>query len=191
MQIYKLNDLYENGKIVGELYAESNNADWWDEPELMMLVKGNKAEIRNGHVQFDNCYKGISFDKEKLSSFLDIISIWDKIRLKYAYWQGWRYNQGFYYSKPFSEKVKELPKGTKLKVKKSDKKEIIEELHKVKEEHTNDELTTEIFNIWDNFTLEFTRNTIGIRKRERGLVLFNHDIPKFKEFVKIVEKKRH
>lgn len=189
MQIYKLNDLYEDGKLIGELYAESNNADWWDEPELMMLVKGNKAEIRNGHVEFNNCYEGIIFDKEKLNSFLNLIKIWRKIKIKYAYWQGWKYNQGFYYSKPFSEKVVELPKNTKFKVKKEKKEETIEGLDKTKEEHTNNELTTEIFKVWGDFALEFTRHTIGIRKKDRGLILFDHDIHKFKQFVKILEGK--
>ena len=124
IQIYKLNDLYGNGNLIGELYAESNNADWFDEPELMMLVKGNKAEIRNGHIEFDNCYEGIIFDKERLDDFQRLIKIWQKIRLKYAYWQELKYSRGFYYSKPFSKKVKEFPKGTKVKVKKQNKQEM-------------------------------------------------------------------
>lgn len=189
MQIYKLNDLYEDGRLVGELYAESNNADWWDAPELMMLVKGKKAEIRNGHIEFDECDEGIVFDKEKLDDFQRIMRIWQKLRLKYSYWQEWRYSQGFYYSKPFSKKVDELPKGTKVKVKKVNKKETIGGLHKIKEEYANNELTTEIFRIWDKVTLEFTRDTIGIRKRDRGLILFEHEITKFKEFIKILDKK--
>jgi hypothetical protein len=188
MQIYKLNDVYDNGKRIGELYAESNDADWWDEPEVMMLVKGNKAEIRNGHVEFDNCDEGVIFDKKMLNDFQGLTKIWQKIRFKYVYWQEWKYNQGFYYSKPFSENVEELPKGTKFKIKKQKKEETIEGLQKIREEYFNDELGREIFSIWNNFILEFTRDTIGIRKRGRGLILFDHEVSKFNQFVKILDK---
>lgn len=186
-QIYKICDIYSNGKVSGSIFSTEPDEKWDDGFSLRIKV-ADKISIKYGHIQYSDIYNPLTLTKTQIESFKKLIELWKKRRLSYAKWHefGASYigHIGYYYSKPYSEVDVRIEKQNKPKDKIIIKKEQIEDFNKSKEIFVNKELTSEVFN-WEGYTVEFFRHRIGIKGKNQGLIIPFDEIKNLSELFKV------
>ena len=191
--IYKNSEIFKNGKLIGEVFSNEETGNGGS--GFVGILKKIFIEIENNRKRYSETYKGIQFDEEKIKIVNKFIEVWKKRRHNLAGWvargSGFSGLIGYNYSKPGSDKWTYIKKKNKLiDIKELKKDEIIDGFNIVREKYYNDELTVEIFNLFDGMTFGLRRKEFGIKNGKRGLIVRVHELPIFNVLIKTWEVRR-
>jgi hypothetical protein len=194
--VYKNYELYDAGKLVGEIFTQYPVNDIYRCGCFVGTLKHDSVEIDNDSVRFGDTNHGMVFTKDLVDKLDDVFGFWNKRKNKMAGWiQRASFHTsglGYEYSKPGSDKwvFIEEKRLNKNDIKKVSKEEKIQGFNKIEEEYVNDEISGESYRLSDGTVLVFERNEVGFKKDDCGLIIAEHDLPVFKELVDLWKVRR-
>ena len=194
--VYKYSDLFEDGKLVGEIFTEYPVGDLFQSSGIVATLKKEGVEIENRGIQYSDTSFGLIFTNRLVDCLDDVFDLWNKRRKDMA---GWISRGSFHtgligceYSKPGSDDwvFIEGKHISEKDIRKVSKNENVDGFHMVEEEYIDDELVSESFKLFDGTILKLERSEIGFKKDNRGVILREYEVDVFNEFIGLWKKRR-
>ena len=187
--LYKHSELFEDGKIKGEIFTEYPEGDLTEPFCIVATMKKDEIEIDSGTTRYEGVNFGLIFSNDLVDCLEDIFNFWLKHKKSMA---GWIFRASCHSGKLGCDYVKpgsddwifiEEKRIRQKDIKKISKKENIGGFCKIQEEYINDELTSESFELIDGTVVKMERDEIGFRKEDRGLILRDYELEVFNELI--------
>ena len=194
--VYKYSDLFEDGKLVGEIFTEYPVGDLFQSSGIVATLKKDGVEIENRGIQYSDTSFGLIFTNRLVDCLDDVFDFWNKRRKGMA---GFISRVSFHtgllgceYSKPGSDDwvFIEGKHISEKDIRKVSKNENVDGFHMVEEEYIDDELVSESFKLFDGTILKLERSEIGFKKDNRGVILREYEVDVFNEFIGLWKKRR-
>lgn len=193
--LYKIADLFSNGKLTGEQFTTTSLC--YDEPDHIVTLTKKSVDVqRRTGISYANLKNGFEFDEPFIGRLPKLLCFWEKRKMRYAEWTA-RGNHirgciGYLYTPAFEEKSRFISKKEKTSMHKTVvNPERIEDYTKTKEKQLNGELVEEQFLICKNNFVELRRKTIGLKKNKKGMIIHREDFDELFAFFELWRKRRN
>ena len=195
--VYKYSDLFEDGRLVGEIFTEYPVGDLFQSSGIVATLKKEGVEIENRGIQYSDTGFGLIFTNKLVDCLDYIFDLWNKRKKDMA---GWISRGSFHtgligceYSKPGSDDwvFIEGKHISEKDIRKVSKNENVDGFHLVEEEYVDGELVSESFELFDGTILKLERSEIGFKKDNRGVILREYEVDVFNELIGLWKKRRN